>query len=441
MNKDWTDKLREQLAAHEESASRDLWADIEARLDEAAAADGAPETPSRRARTVALRRWAAAAVVVAVLGFGGVMWFQSLPKAGVQLAKSRATAGQGQGAARGDSVELRPQMADASGEELLAVAPKTGSGASVKLLATAEKVKSAVPTTISLREDEPAETPAEPKPDAAEPATADAEPALAEPKNALGQQQKTATARPTDATPAYRHLDDELNRDLMHAVSGGGNRRLSLGLYAQNGFAEGSNMQPVMMDPTLANSFNAVSDYGNTARRGAPPIYLTDISETVNHKVPLSVGLSVAYGLTSRLALQLGVTYMRAASTFSNNIRGTVITTEQVLHYVGIPLQLRCDVWRWGSLDAYATVGVEMDVNVKAETETEGVTRHMSRDLEQYSLLGGVGLQYDIAPQLGLYGEVGARWYPDNGSQVETYFKDKPLGMNIQFGLRLNVGR
>lgn len=447
MNRDWTDNLREQLAAHEEPVGRDLWADIEARLDETTPAAGVPGKPSRKARVVALRRWAAAAAVAAVLGGGALVWFQSLPKADVQLAQD-VSADRRQRVERQDAMQSRPSEVQSHlsevqsrGEELLASAstPVTKASrmlamTSRPLVATPEQVAPSIQPAISSMQDE---TPIS----VVEPANAETEHVLAGGQPVAEPQQKKTIARSAGANTSARDLGAELNRDLALLTSDDDNSRLSLGLYALNGFAEGSSMQPVMMEPTLAKNFNAVSEYGNMALRGAPAIYLTDISETVNHKVPLSVGFSVGYGLTERLALQTGLTYTRAASEFTNNIRGAAIMTEQTLHYVGVPLQLRYDVWQWGSVSTYAAAGGQLDVNVKAVAKTEGVDRHMERDRAQWSLLGSVGLQYDIAPQLGLYGEVGARWYPDNGSQVENYFKDKPLGMNIQVGLRLNVGK
>ena len=50
-------------------------------------------------------------------------------------------------------------------------------------------------------------------------------------------------------------------------------------------------------------------------------------------------------------------------------------------------------------------------------------------------------MEYDILPQLGIYAEPGLRYYPDNGSEIKNYFKDKPTSWNLQFGIRLNLGK
>ena len=47
-----------------------------------------------------------------------------------------------------------------------------------------------------------------------------------------------------------------------------------------------------------------------------------------------------------------------------------------------------------------------------------------------------VGAQYNLLPSLGVYAEPGVTYYPDNGSSVQSFFKDKPVNPSLQFGLR-----
>ena len=64
----WTQQLHDKLAEHEVAPPDDLWADIEAALP----------TP-RKSRFVALRRWAAAAAVAALMIGGGYMLWDASP--------------------------------------------------------------------------------------------------------------------------------------------------------------------------------------------------------------------------------------------------------------------------------------------------------------------------------------------------------------------------
>lgn len=87
-------------------------------------------------------------------------------------------------------------------------------------------------------------------------------------------------------------------------------------------------------------------------------------------------------------------------------------------------------------------LGGEADFNVKNHTEVEGVTLdqdEVKKDRAQFSGKASVGVQYDVVPQVGFYVEPGAKYYFDNGSDIENTFKDKKWNFNLQFGLRINI--
>ena len=78
-------------------------------------------------------------------------------------------------------------------------------------------------------------------------------------------------------------------------------------------------------------------------------------------------------------------------------------------------------------------------MNVAAKTTTESVSHTIDKDKMQWSMNASVGIQYNILPQLGAYMEPGAKYYFNNGSAMENFFKDKPLNFSLQVGLRFNV--
>ena len=88
---------------------------------------------------------------------------------------------------------------------------------------------------------------------------------------------------------------------------------------------------------------------------------------------------------------------------------------------------------------AYATAGMQADWNVRAKSVIEVVETNMNRDRLQWSVGLAVGIEYDVVPQLGIYAEPGFRYYFDNGSRVQNFFKDQPACWTLQFGIRLNV--
>ena len=184
-----------------------------------------------------------------------------------------------------------------------------------------------------------------------------------------------------------RELDEQITRTNVRQTRG----RVGFGLYAQNGFGT------------------------------------------------ISFGLSVNIPISSSFSLTTGLVYTRLRSDFVAVMGGYPMTTEQTLYYLGVPLNAQYQFWGYKGLKVYGVAGAEADYNVKARQEMEGLTQEISRDRWQFSLKGGLGVEYDVIPQLGIYVEPGLKYYFDNGSRVQNFFKDKPTNFNLQVGLRWNL--
>ena len=115
------------------------------------------------------------------------------------------------------------------------------------------------------------------------------------------------------------------------------------------------------------------------------------------------------------------------------------LTRRQTLHYVGIPVNVNYMIWGNQNLRTYVTAGGQADVNVSANTEKEGVDYDTKKDKVQFSTQAALGVQYNITPQLGAYIEPGMKYYIDNGSETQNFFKDKQLNFNVQVGVRWNI--
>lgn len=104
----------------------------------------------------------------------------------------------------------------------------------------------------------------------------------------------------------------------------------------------------------------------------------------------------------------------------------------------------------WKALDLYASAGVRVQKCVSGEVDKRYVIEDMMKSTEterlhvkplQWSLSGAVGVQWNISRLLGLYAEPGVGYWFDDGSSLQTIYKEKPLNFNLNIGLRLNVGR
>lgn len=169
-----------------------------------------------------------------------------------------------------------------------------------------------------------------------------------------------------------------------------------------------------------------------------------------DHHLPIRIGLSVAYALTDRLSISSGLTYTRLASDIKDASRESKYIGEQRLHYVGIPVNVSYKVAssRWISL--YGTAGVLAEKCVSGTTDEGYVenntmkytnTQDISSKPLQMSVNAGVGIQFDIIDNVGIYAEPGLSYYFDDGSALQTIYKEKPLNFNLNVGVRFRLSK
>lgn len=169
-----------------------------------------------------------------------------------------------------------------------------------------------------------------------------------------------------------------------------------------------------------------------------------------DHHLPIRIGLSVAYALTDRLSISSGLTYTRLSSDIKDASRESKYIGEQRLHYVGIPVNVSYKVAssRWISL--YGTAGVLAEKCVSGTTDEGYVenntmkytnTQDISSKPLQMSVNVGVGIQFDFIDNVGIYAEPGLSYYFDDGSALQTIYKEKPLNFNLNVGVRFKLSK
>lgn len=169
-----------------------------------------------------------------------------------------------------------------------------------------------------------------------------------------------------------------------------------------------------------------------------------------DHHLPIRIGLSVAYALTDRLSIGTGLTYTRLSSDIKDASMESNYSGEQRLHYVGIPVNVSYKVAssRWISL--YGTAGVLAEKCVSGTTDEGYVvnntvqqtnTHDISTKPLQMSVNAGVGIQFNVHDNVGIYAEPGLSYYFDDGSALQTIYKEKPLNFNLNVGVRFKLSK
>ena len=180
---------------------------------------------------------------------------------------------------------------------------------------------------------------------------------------------------------------------------------------------------------------------------GAPdvegPTGEIEVTEKSRHYMPLVIGLSVNKSLTSRWSIETGLRYTFLRSDFLSESELMNKETIQRIHYV--PLKLNYRIFTYNGFSLYGQGGGALDIPVYGTQSvweysptlgTNGANVFHIHAPLQWSVEGGLGVQYHFTPSFSIYAEPSFRYYFNTGSDVKTIRQEKPFEFTIPLGLR-----
>lgn len=168
------------------------------------------------------------------------------------------------------------------------------------------------------------------------------------------------------------------------------------------------------------------------------------------HRLPVRVGLNVAYRLTDRLSVESGVSYTRLSSDMKDGTKDNYSSGSQKLDYIGVPLNVKYRAFAYRRLSLYASAGLLTEKCVSGKTTHEYVISGEKKKREtedvaakpwQISVNAALGAQFDVLRNVGVYVEPGVSYYFDDRSPLSTIYKEKPLNFNLNLGVRYTIGK
>lgn len=168
------------------------------------------------------------------------------------------------------------------------------------------------------------------------------------------------------------------------------------------------------------------------------------------HRLPVRVGINVAYRLTDRLSVESGVSYTRLSSDMKDGTKDNYSSSSQKLDYIGVPLNVKYRAFGYRRLSVYASAGLLTEKCVSGKTTHEYVIsgekkKHEAEDVAakpwQLSVNAALGAQFDVLRNVGVYVEPGVSYYFDDRSPLSTIYKEKPLNFNLNLGVRYTIGK
>lgn len=170
-----------------------------------------------------------------------------------------------------------------------------------------------------------------------------------------------------------------------------------------------------------------------------------EVSTDTKYFQPVKAGVSVKWNFAGRWGLESGLYWSGLYSRTTSGSENYFTRSRQELHYLGIPLNLTCDIWSGKGFTVYATAGGMMEKCVGGRVRTEYVCNNTTTAPEssaisekqlQWSAGVNVGAEYLFTKHIGLYLEPGAVWHFNNGSAIDNVYKARPFDFNLSLGLR-----
>ena len=167
--------------------------------------------------------------------------------------------------------------------------------------------------------------------------------------------------------------------------------------------------------------------------------------------IPLSFGLGARFNISDRFSVGTGINWSLLSRSFSGIytemdgktvVKSVNSNISNELHYIGIPLNLYYNLMSDRNMKLYVWGGGSVEKGLvnryRIYSQPKDIIYKEAVKGVQWSVVGGVGLEFTLNDRLGLYFDPSARYYFDCG-QPNSIRTMKHYMMNFEVGLRFNL--
>ena len=199
------------------------------------------------------------------------------------------------------------------------------------------------------------------------------------------------------------------------------------------------NTNPSIQEDPEVHSLMRIASQNISVNNGA-------IEAHYEHQLPVALHLMLSRQISEKVSIEIGLSYTQLNSTITTGSTNANIQERQKLRYLGIPLRFG---WTWHDkarlrlyistgpmleLPLYSTIGVRHFYN-GTNTFQKEVSPHVP---VQWSISFGLGVQYNVTPNLGIYLEPNMQYFFNDGSGIKTYRTEHPFEFTLPLGLRFH---
>lgn len=169
------------------------------------------------------------------------------------------------------------------------------------------------------------------------------------------------------------------------------------------------------------------------------------IIEKSEHEPPITFALNISKTLSNHWSIESGLQYTllrtkRTQTTISDEHSASVNRQNIKAHYLGVPLKLRFKILSFDKFSLSSGIGgmVEFPLRGKVnERIDDGEMQEHNYSLPvQWSVYGGVGIEYHLTPNIGIYVDPSINYYFKSKSSYPTIRQDKLFEFSLPVGLR-----
>ncbi|MDR6159500.1 hypothetical protein QF023_003016 [Chryseobacterium sp. SLBN-27] len=170
------------------------------------------------------------------------------------------------------------------------------------------------------------------------------------------------------------------------------------------------------------------------------------VDATIRHKTPVTFGASVYKNLGKKWSIGTGINYTRLSAELTSGSQSDFISSEQNIHYIGVPVQVNYNIVQKGAFTGYVTGGGAVEKAVSGDIKTKYIVNgtikqetkeEISEKPVQVSVNSALGVQFKVVKYIGIYAEPGVGYHFKDNSSLKTIYKERPLNFNVKFGIRI----
>lgn len=195
----------------------------------------------------------------------------------------------------------------------------------------------------------------------------------------------------------------------------------ALGIGSGNNVNQGNGM---MASPDINGGNTGNEDDGTTS---------------INHLMPITIGVRVSKQLSPKWAIETGLQYSLLRTDITRTFDSWSYSKNIKAHFLSIPVDAKYRLLQWEKINLYALGGIRIDIPIGSTIESvmtdERSTLHYP---VSFSIDAGAEFEYQMTPTTSLFIMPSLNYHIMEKSDLPILWQDHPLSFDLPIGVRFS---